>query len=358
MQAYEWQVEVPLLTNRFMIYDLGKLVGLTMGLFFIILMVVGIAADGKIDLPALAVLAQVSSWGGLGLLVLMILVMLLFFFNHFPMKFQVSSQGVRVESLSRRGRWGNRLAVVLGALSGRPGVAGAGLLGMAQEIVSLKWTEVHRVKVYPGLRVISLMNSWRVVFRLYCTPDNFAPVMAAVREGLEKGSQTRARAVSSRSRPRTWCRPLGLSLATVAAGLLLGALPLEVPAALRGALTLAGLLAIWLPGRRLWGAAVLVLAAGVLIIFLSRALQTRQMFQEADFLEWARRQGLKVEKVPEWALFKRRHYESFHTGDWLAAGAGGLALAFFGWQGWAGVRGQAGRRADPAPHALRKTDRG
>ena len=38
-----------------------------------------------------------------------------------------------VVSLSQRGRWGNRLAVILGALAGKPGVAGAGLLGMARE---------------------------------------------------------------------------------------------------------------------------------------------------------------------------------------------------------------------------------
>jgi hypothetical protein len=103
--------------------------------------------------------------GSAGLLVL-ILVMLVFFGNRFPMGFSLGPQGAMVVSLSRRGRWGNRLAVILGALAGKPGVAGAGLLGMAQETVGVAWDDVRRVNIHAPARVISLMDSWHVVMDL------------------------------------------------------------------------------------------------------------------------------------------------------------------------------------------------
>jgi hypothetical protein len=339
MKELDWQIDVPLLTNRFIVYDLFKLVGITGVLFFMLLAVTSIAVDGKTALRSLSGLAQIDGFAMLALLVLLVLVILLFFFNHFPMGFHLSAREARVESLSRRGKWGNRLALVLGVLSGKPGVAGAGLLGMAQELVSVEWREVCRINVYPQVRVISLMNSWRVVFRLYCTPDNFNQVLEAVRGWAEAGRQARERAARHPA-PRLWPRQAVLSLLIMAAGLFLAVLPLEVPAALKVALPLVSLATVWLFLGRFWGVIVLGLIAAVLISFLSQALETHQMFQEADFLAWARQHGQQLEKVPEWVLFKRRAYQRFHAGDWAAAGVGSLGLLFFGWLGLAASRGR------------------
>jgi hypothetical protein len=228
--------------------------------------------------------------------------------------------------------------VALGALAGKPGVAGAGLLGMSQETVSITWPEVCRLKVHLEARVISLMNSWRVVFRLYCTPENFSEVLAAVQGWVEQGRHAREKA-DRRVIPRVWWPQVLLSLAAVAAGIFLTALPLKLPAALKVAVTLTALLLVWLPWRRFLGTVVLVLAASLALLFLGQALETHQLFQEADVREWARQEGLPLEKVPEWALFKKRQYERFDTGDWVGAGLGGLGLLFFGWLGLSRLRG-------------------
>ncbi len=281
MQEFEWQIDMPLLNNRFLLYDLCKVVVITGVVFFLLLTGISLATPGRFKLETLADLAKITGLGMLGLLILLVLVCLLFFFNYFPMRFQLSPKGALVESMSTRGKWGNRLAVVLGALSGKPGVAGAGLLGMSQETVSLEWPEVYRLKVHPEVRVISLLNSWRVVFRLYCTPDNFGEVLASVQEWVEQGQKVRERA-ARRAIPTVWLPQVLLSLATVAAGIFLAALPLKVPAALKMAVTLTGLLLVWLPWRRFLGAAVLVLAASLALLFLGQALETRQLFQEAD----------------------------------------------------------------------------
>jgi hypothetical protein len=179
-----WEVNTPLLTNQFIMYDLVKVWGFSS--LFLGLLMAGIAVYDR-NWRTLANMAPVVGAVSAGLLVLLILVMLVLFGNRFPMGFRLGPQGAMVVSLSRRGRWGNRLAVILGALAGKPGVAGAGLLGMAQETVAVVWDDVRRLNIHAPARVISLMDSWHVVLRLYCTPQNYEVVLSAVQKWAAKG---------------------------------------------------------------------------------------------------------------------------------------------------------------------------
>ena len=232
-----WEFSAPLLTNQFIMYDLLKVWGFST--LFLGLLMTGIAVYDR-NWRTLADMAPVLGAVSAGLLVLLILVMLVFFGNRFPMGFRLGPQGAMVVSLSRRGRWGNRLAVVLGALAGKPGVAGAGLLGMAQETMGVVWDDVRRLNIHAPTRVISLMDSWHVVMRLYCTPQNYEVVLNAVQTwaatGLKKATQA-PRAQGFSPVRRLWLKSL---LAAVAA-FLVTALPLPVPPVLIWSLLLVSL---------------------------------------------------------------------------------------------------------------------
>jgi hypothetical protein len=250
-----------------------------------------------------------------------------------------------VVSLSRRGRWGNRLAVILGALAGKPGVAGAGLLGMAQETVGVNWDDVRRVNIHAPARVISLMDSWHVVFRLYCTPQNYDVVQNAVQKwaaaGLKKAAQA-PRAKGLTPTRRLWLKSL---LAAVAA-VLVTALPLEIPPVLIWALFLVSLGAIWfLVFKRFFGISSLALVGAILLISVGQGLEVRQTTTAEDFRRYAQSQGLKVDKVPDWVLGRHRRHEHFHTGEWLQTGIAALGLGFLGWVGLAALRPRRRRDA-------------
>ena len=175
-QELSWQVNVPLLTDQFIMYDLLKVWGFSTLFMFLIMVAIFIFERNWRGLISMLLPVGLTS---LGILFLFFLVMLVFFGNRFPMGFMLGPQGAMVASLSQRGRWGNRLAVILGALAGKPGVAGAGLLGMSRETVGVTWDEVRRLNIHPKTRVISLMDSWHVVMRLYCTPKNYDQVLLA-----------------------------------------------------------------------------------------------------------------------------------------------------------------------------------
>ena len=163
----EWAAEMPLVTNRFFLYDAVKLIAWTGLVMYALLAGIAIATGSLNDMgPAFGGMALVLA----GFLLMFLAIAAVFFGNRFPMEFRVGPEGIAWHSLSRRGRVSNRVAVMAGVMTGSATAAGAGLLAASQEFGGLQWRSIHTTKMYPEERVITVMNSWRVVTRLYCTP--------------------------------------------------------------------------------------------------------------------------------------------------------------------------------------------
>ncbi len=173
-----WEIDLRLVTDPFVLYDTGKVVLISALLIIFVgsliaLMLGGATAPWEEWRMGLQIVVLV--FGGLGLG--MLLVMLVFFGNRFPVRMTLEPRGVRWEALSRRGRWANRGAVVLGLLAGQPAVAGAGMLAASRRVETMRWKDIQRVRFHPQFHVISLMNGWRVVIRLHC-PSALYPEVA------------------------------------------------------------------------------------------------------------------------------------------------------------------------------------
>jgi hypothetical protein len=175
-----WDADMPLLNNRFFLYDMAKLLlwtGLIGGLIF---GGIAVATGGAKSLgPMMAMLGIIL----FGFLFLFVMIALLFFGNVYRVRYLMTAQGIGWESLGRRGKVASRLAVVAGALAGNASVTGAGLLAAASESGLLAWKSVRTIKAYPAIGVISIMNSWRVVIRIYCTPQYYAYAIQWLRWG-------------------------------------------------------------------------------------------------------------------------------------------------------------------------------
>lgn len=181
-EGLQWTIVVPLATDRFMLYDAGKILAIT-GLALgagggVVALFLG-GADAALSEWAMAysILAAVL----LGIGASLLLVMLLLFRDRFPVRITLEKSGVLWESLSSRGRWAGRLAILFGAFAGNPAVAGAGLLAEARQAAGMNWSEVRRVHLYPQLCVVSLKNAWRVVLRLHCHPTLYEEACAWIR---------------------------------------------------------------------------------------------------------------------------------------------------------------------------------
>lgn len=173
-----WDAVFSLATNRFVIYDMLKVIGLTWAIMLLIFgMIFGVSDGPESLLPFLAILSIIM----VGFLLLSMAIMLVFFGNRYPSRFTLSPRGAVMENLSGRARGANTAAMALGLLAGKPGLAGAGMLAKSQERVAISWKDVRRVREHPDQRVLSLMNGWRVVIRLYCSPENYDAAREFVR---------------------------------------------------------------------------------------------------------------------------------------------------------------------------------
>jgi len=195
------------------------------------------------------------------------------------------------------------------------------------------------------------MNSWRVVVRLYCTPENFAAVRRAVEEWGAAGFRRRERA-ARRAGPSPVPRLLLFSGGVLLAGLCLIPLPLSAPAILAVVAVAAGLLTLWfVPGRRFLG--MVTLAATLLVAgnFTVQALETRALFtdkQEQEILAEMRKKGHDLPKAPDWLNPRRFRFQSFGVDDWLGVGLASVGLAYLIWLGRAGMRRRLPSYDEPA----------
>lgn len=185
-----WEVSVPLLTNRFLLYDSLKGVAIA-GAAFLAL------TAGTFWLrrePALALeMLPVLGIALLPILALLALSALVVMGNRWHVRFAIDGHGVHWAQL-RPVRGG--LLAALAAHSGQPAARGAAALLGSGDAGTLRWRDICKVREHADARVISLMNRWRVVLRLYCNASNYVQVAAIVREQVgrhrdEHGRKTR-----------------------------------------------------------------------------------------------------------------------------------------------------------------------
>jgi hypothetical protein len=187
--AIVWDIAYPLLTNRFFLYDMIKMLFWTFLIFNgLILSIFLFEGNFASVVPFLGLSGLIL----LGFICAIVGITALIFGNRFPTRFRISSNGIFYQSLSGRASTINRAAIVIGLLARKPGAAGAGLIAASQERGGIPWEHVRRVREYPAQRVISIMNSWHVVVRLYCNPENYTRVLELVRTHAAAGAAKRA----------------------------------------------------------------------------------------------------------------------------------------------------------------------
>ena len=201
-----------------------------------------------------------------------------------------------------------------GALARKPGVAGAGLIAASSEAMATRWAGIRRAVYDPRRRNITLRNRWRTIIVLYCTPENYEAVAAAVRLHLS--------AVPAASRPKRGSPVpalLGWTAAVIAASFPAFVLPwpLTLDLLMPMVLLAFALATVWL--IPLFGYVIFFCVAYLAIELVLNGLATRRN------------------------QFTGQVYNGFATldgGEWAAVGLFAAGLAFLVWFGLRAVRGR------------------
>jgi hypothetical protein len=169
MEKIQWQISVSIFKNTVVLKQLGIVIGIPFGL---VALVIGLAS-GK----------SVYALYGLGLIAALLFFTWLFIMavyrGKYEAEFVLDDKGVLCRTQAKqakKNRIVNAITVVLGLLSGKPAVAGAGSLAQSRQETFLKWNRVTKVKYKPKRHTILLLGGWTEQVALFCTEDNYAPV--------------------------------------------------------------------------------------------------------------------------------------------------------------------------------------
>jgi hypothetical protein len=173
--SISWEVDVPVATDPHVVGGLLEAVGGACLLMTIIISIITMTqAYARLE-DILNVLKTFGAITG-GLLALSWLITLVFFGNKYHARFTVTKKGVSFESVEKRAKGAARLALLMGIFSGRPGVAGSGLLAMSQESMNVTWKGVFKAIFNEKRRTIVLRNAWRKILVIYCREENYSQV--------------------------------------------------------------------------------------------------------------------------------------------------------------------------------------
>ncbi len=178
-----WEIKFNLLTNPNIVKAWLKAMGATYILCIGILIPV-FAGTGEWD--AIPVMLLIFLVVCAGLTLLGFIIMLLVMGNASRARFSLSQAGVAYTSMDKKAGTLARIAVAAGGFFGSPGVAGAGLLSISGEEISLPWAAVYEALFDDKNNTIRLRNSYRDLLHLYCGNDNFDEVQRFVQNHLEK----------------------------------------------------------------------------------------------------------------------------------------------------------------------------
>ena len=183
-----WRVEVPLLNNRFIVQDVFLGAGATALIGG--LLIGGAFSWGSRDWSGFRSGFIFSGCFGFFILLMSVLTLGVIFGNRWPLEFLVGEHGVVMNNISEKAHTIHRLSWILAILTGRPLMAGPGLIAQSREVVGIAWDEVRTVRKYPELGVIYIKGGFLDNVRLYCTPTNFAEVAQRVETAVKQHAPT------------------------------------------------------------------------------------------------------------------------------------------------------------------------
>ncbi len=228
------------MTNSLVLKQLALVAGGS-GLFMALLLSFISATTGEFDAIPTMLLISLLAAAGLGMFLFLIAVIL--FGNRMRVRFTVDDESARWESVDKRARAGNRLAMAAGVLGGSPQTAGAGVLAASRENEFIRWDQVSSVTYDARQRMIVLRSSWRAVGMVICPAEMCDQVLRFAN----------TRVIPSSGVPRRGAKPLGkallrtgLVLLTVTPLFTLTSYPFELDLLLPLVLLVFALATVWL----------------------------------------------------------------------------------------------------------------
>jgi hypothetical protein len=180
MKKIQWEKQVPIFQNRFILKDLLIALGIPFGLLIIILVVLSHGDIFGTDVKY-------------ALFLIALLFLLTFFFviviynGMYAPGFIINEKGITnyTQSMQRKkNRVINGLLILLGFFSRNPGAIGMGLLAEGKQCIKIDWKHIRKVQYYPDSNTILVKGDLTQKIVLFCTAENYKQVEEIVKNHI------------------------------------------------------------------------------------------------------------------------------------------------------------------------------
>lgn len=174
-EVLKWEINVSIFKNSVILKQLGLAIGIPFGL---VALIIALSSKGSRDtIYALGLIAS--------LLILTWLLIMIVYRGKYEVEFVLDNNGVLCRTKAKqakRNRVINSLTVILGLFTGKPTVAGAGLLAQSRQEVFIRWSKVTEIKYKPQSQTVLIRSGWTENIALFCTQDNYILVERLIRQ--------------------------------------------------------------------------------------------------------------------------------------------------------------------------------
>jgi hypothetical protein len=188
-----WETDLPLFSRQMLTQ--WTLAMLATALVMALILGTVFAAQEEWDalLPMAAMIGAVTC----GIWLLGMVIMAVLFRGRYRVRYILSKQGLRCDTVDAVAKKANRLAIGLGVVMGKGQLLGAGLIGVSRESEEVNWSGAFQARFDPVRHTVLMRNGWRTLLWVQCTPENFAEVAEQVSRHMTR-RQTTKRFASSR----------------------------------------------------------------------------------------------------------------------------------------------------------------
>jgi len=177
---YEWKISVSIFSNRTILSQLAIGIGIPFGILILLLIFLIDPENISYTLYALELIA--------GLFIFSYLLILLVYRGKYEVGYQIDKNGISCYSppdQAKKNRTINGLTFVLGVLTRKPAVLGAGIIAETKQSVFIPWKDIQKVKYKPGQNTIFVKGHPTQTIAIFCTDENYKSVENEIKRTID-----------------------------------------------------------------------------------------------------------------------------------------------------------------------------
>lgn len=180
MNKIQWEKNVPIFKNPFILKGLAISIGIPFGL---LIFGITVLSEGNV----------MNSDAKYALFMIALLFIFTYFFimviykGKYAPGFIITNDGIinyTQEGQGKKNRIVNTFSIILGLFSRNFTLSSTGLLAQSKQVEKIKWQDIRKVKYFPKRNTILVYGGFTQKIALFCKTDNYSLIENTIKETL------------------------------------------------------------------------------------------------------------------------------------------------------------------------------